>query len=161
MSGALWLPLVSRRFPLHLARVWHGSAVSRRGIRCSCNDRRMRYPSTDELSSAERAFMINATEMDILPGVRGDLDEPLASAGPSDLAAVLLPLLDRDWIEVSRLVPWIAPDGKGGHQPGPAIPRCELPALLADAQNWEYPDDGDWLGRLTLVLTEAGRRIPR
>ncbi|MEU6663806.1 hypothetical protein [Streptomyces sp. NPDC046821] len=121
----------------------------------------MRYPDTDELSSAERAFMINATEIDIPPGVRGDLDEPLVSAGPTELAAVLVPLIDRGWIEVSRLVPWTAPDGNPGLQPGPSIPRRELPALLADADNWKYPDDGEWLGRLTLVLTEAGQKIPR
>ncbi|MBL3665345.1 hypothetical protein JL475_04865 [Streptomyces sp. M2CJ-2] len=121
----------------------------------------MSYPATGELSSAERAFMTNATEIDILPGVRGDLEEPLASASPTDLAAILLPLIDRGWIEVSRLVPWTAPDGEPGLQPGPSIPRHDLPALLADADNWEYPDDGEWLGRLTLVPTEAGQLIPR
>jgi hypothetical protein len=126
-----------------------------------CDDLRVSYPVTDELSSAERAFMINATEIDILPGVRGDLEEPLASAGPAELAAILLPLIDRGWIEVSRLVPWTAPDGNPGLQPGPSIPGQDLPALLTDADNWEYPDDGEWLGRLTLVLTEAGQQIPR
>lgn len=105
--------------------------------------------------------MINATEIDILPGVRGDLDEPLTSGGPSELAAILLPLVDKGWVEVCRLVPWIAPDGGRGFQPGPPFSRRDLPALLADADNWEYPDDGDWLGRVTLVLTEEGRQIPR
>ncbi|MFE0627008.1 hypothetical protein ACFW3D_08580 [Streptomyces sp. NPDC058864] len=121
----------------------------------------MSYPATDELSSAERAFMINATEIDILPGVRGDLDEPLASAGPTELAAILLPLIDKGWIEVSRYIPWTTVDGTPGVQPGPSIPRHDLPALLADVDNWEYPDDFEWLGRLTLVLTEAGQQIPR
>jgi hypothetical protein len=124
-------------------------------------DLRMGYPATDELSSAERAFMINASEIDILPGVRGDLDEPLVSGGPSVLAAILLPLVDKGWIEVCHLVPWTAPDGAQGLQPGPSVPRQDLPALLADAKNWEYPGDGEWLGRLTLVLTESGRRSPR
>lgn len=105
--------------------------------------------------------MINATEIDILPGVRRDLEEALTSAEPSELTAILLPLIDRGWIEVSRLVPWTAPDDKPGLQPGPSIPRHDLPALLADADHWEYPDDGEWLGRLTLVLTEAGQLIPR
>lgn len=105
--------------------------------------------------------MINATEIDILPGVRGDLEEPLASAGPTELAEILLPLIDRGWIEVSRLVPWTAPGGELGFQPGPSLPRDEVPALLADTGQWEYPDDGEWLGRLTLVLTPVGRRIPR
>ncbi|MFE2088784.1 hypothetical protein [Streptomyces sp. NPDC059460] len=38
--------------------------------------------------------------------------------------------------------------------------REELPRLLADADNWEYPDSGEWIGCLTLALTEEGRRIP-
>ncbi|MEU5380940.1 hypothetical protein ABZ359_36440 [Streptomyces sp. NPDC005968] len=104
--------------------------------------------------------MINASEIDILPGVRGDLDESLVSGGPSGLTAILLPLVDKGWIEVCRLVPWTAPDGAQGLQPGPSVPRQELPALLTDAENWEYPGDGEWLGRLTLVLTESGRRVP-
>ncbi|MGW4723759.1 hypothetical protein [Streptomyces sp. NPDC004291] len=43
------------------------------------------------LSAAERAFMLNAFEIDILPGVRGDLDEPLGSAPPGKLVPTLLP----------------------------------------------------------------------
>ncbi|MFF7216054.1 hypothetical protein ACFZAU_36890 [Streptomyces sp. NPDC008238] len=121
----------------------------------------MSYPATDELSSAERAFMINATEIDILPGVRGDLEEPLASAGPAELAAILLPLIDKGWIEVSCYIPRTDPNGTAGFQPGPSIQRHDLPALLADAESWDYPDDFEWLGHLTLVLTEAGRQIPR
>lgn len=37
----------------------------------------------------------------------------------------------------------------------------DLPAVLADAENWKYPQSGTWLGCLTLTLTEAGQRIPR
>ncbi|MFG2898121.1 hypothetical protein ACGFZH_13705 [Streptomyces zaomyceticus] len=121
----------------------------------------MSYPATDELSSEERAFMINATEIDILPGVWGDLDEPLRSGPASDLTPILMPLVDRGWIEVCRVIPWTAPDGEAGFQPGPPIPKQDLPALLADAENWEYPQSGEWFGCLTLVLTEAGRGIPR
>ncbi|MER5996725.1 hypothetical protein [Streptomyces viridosporus] len=121
----------------------------------------MSYPATDELSSAERAFMINATEIDILPGVRGDLPEPLASGPASDLAPILLSLVDRGWIRISRLVPWSAPGGGTGFQPGPFLPRESLPALLTDAGNWEYPADGEWLGRITLILTDAGQQVPR
>ncbi|WP_329187796.1 hypothetical protein [Actinacidiphila glaucinigra] len=66
----------------------------------------MSYPATDQLSSAERAFMIIATEIDILPGVWGDLDEPWVSVGPAELAAVLLPLIDRGWIEDSPHGRW-------------------------------------------------------
>ncbi len=105
--------------------------------------------------------MANAAEIDILPGVRGDLDEPLVSGPFSALGPILLPLVDRGWIEVYRLVPWTAPDGTCGEQPGPPIPKQDLPAVLADAENWEYPRSGTWLGCLTLTLTEAGRRVSR
>ncbi|QIP88251.1 hypothetical protein GLX30_34310 [Streptomyces sp. Tu 2975] len=121
----------------------------------------MSYPATDELSSAERAFMINATEIDVLPGVWGDLDEPLASGHSSDLVPILLSLVDRGWIEVCRVIPWTAPDGATGFQPGPSLPKQVLPALLLDTENWEYPQSGEWLGCLTLTLTEAGQQIPR
>ncbi|MEU6976857.1 hypothetical protein [Streptomyces sp. NPDC046371] len=121
----------------------------------------MSYPATDRLSSAERAFMINATEIDILPGVWGDLDEPLVSGPASALVSILLPLVDRGWIEVCRVVPWTAPDGSLGQQPGLPIPKQDLPAVLANAESWEYPQSGEWLGCLTLTLTEAGQSIPR
>jgi hypothetical protein len=104
--------------------------------------------------------MLNAFESDSLPGVRGDLEEPLASAPAAELAPILLPLVDRGWIEVCRIIPWTAPDGRLGVQPGPPIAREELPALLDDEACWEYPDSGEWLGCLTLVLTERGRQIP-
>ncbi|AJT69477.1 hypothetical protein T261_7880 [Streptomyces lydicus] len=121
----------------------------------------MSYPATDELSSAERAFMISDSEIDILPGVRGDLDEPLASGTASDLAPILLTLVDRGWIEVCRVIPWTAPDGAAGYQMGPPLPRHELPTVLAAPEEWDYPEDSEWLGRLTLTFTEAGRKIPR
>ncbi|MGW5003502.1 hypothetical protein ACWEP8_38280 [Streptomyces hydrogenans] len=121
----------------------------------------MIYPATDQLSSAERAFLINAGEIDILAGVWGDLDEPLHSGPASALVPILLPLIDRGWIAVCRLVPWTAPDGRLGTQPGLPIPRQDVPAVLADDENWEYPKSGDWLGCLTLSLTEAGRKIHR
>ncbi|MFD8543200.1 hypothetical protein [Streptomyces sp. NPDC059649] len=121
----------------------------------------MSCPANNELSSAERAFMINASEIDILPGVRGDLDEPLASRPAADLMPTLLTLVDKGWIEVSRLIPWTAPDGAAGFQPGPSLPEQELVALLSDTTNWEYPESGEWLGCLTLTLTEAGRKVPR
>ncbi|MEU9519705.1 hypothetical protein [Streptomyces sp. NPDC048224] len=74
----------------------------------------MIHPAPDQLSSAERVFMINATEIDILPGVRGDLDEPLASGPALALVPIVLRLVDKGWIEVCRLVPWTAPDGSLG-----------------------------------------------
>ncbi|MFD4947134.1 hypothetical protein ACFWNT_32600 [Streptomyces sp. NPDC058409] len=114
----------------------------------------------DGLSSSESAFMLNVFEIDILPGVRGDLDEPLVSASAAELAPILLSLVDRSWIEVCRVIPWTAPDGSCGFQPGKPITREDLPTLLADADNWDYPDSGDWIGCLTLTLTEIGRQVP-
>lgn len=102
--------------------------------------------------------MLNAFEIDILPGVRGDLDEPLAAASPGELAPILLSLVDRGWIEVCRLIPWTASDEQLGYQPGPPVAREELPGVLADAAAWEYPD-GDWIGSLTLCLTQQGSQI--
>ncbi|MFB4315820.1 hypothetical protein [Actinomadura sp. 21ATH] len=103
--------------------------------------------------------MLNAFEIDILPGVRGDLEKSYENASGAELADVLLPLVDRGWIVVCRVIPWTAPDGSGGFQPGRPIARSELPVLLADDGNWEHPDDGEWIGCLTLVLTARGREI--
>lgn len=93
----------------------------------SCDTLHVIYPAPDQLSSAERAFMINATEIDILPGVWGDLDEPLVSGSASALVPILLALVDRGWIEVCRVVPWTAPDGTPGEQPGLPIAKQDLP----------------------------------
>ncbi|MET9101547.1 hypothetical protein [Streptomyces antibioticus] len=113
----------------------------------------------DALTGAEEAFMVNAYEIDILPGVRGDLGEADRSRPLGELAEVLLTLVDRGWVEVRRVAPWTAPSGESGFQPGDPVARERLPAVLEDAAAWEYPDDGDWIGALTLVGTEAGRRI--
>lgn len=151
---------VPRDSPLVRAREGHAFLSWSRST-LACETPWVNYPATDELSSEEHAFMINATEIDILPGVRGDLDEPLRSGPASDLTPILMPLVDRGWIEVCWVIPWTAPDGGAGSQPGHPIPKQDLPALLADAENWEYPQSGEWLGCLTLVLTEAGRGILR
>ncbi|MFD8972446.1 hypothetical protein [Streptomyces sp. NPDC059593] len=113
----------------------------------------------EDLSAAERAFMLNAFEIDILPGVRGDLDEPLASASPGELLPILLALIDRGWIDVCRVIPWTPPGGGAGEQPGPPLAREELLNALADADNWEYPESGDWIGCVTLTHTPEGRLI--
>ncbi|RMB85070.1 hypothetical protein CTZ28_15770 [Streptomyces shenzhenensis] len=63
------------------------------------------------------------------------------------------------WTEVCRLIPWTAPDGRLGHQPGSPLAREELPGVLPEAAAGEYPD-GDWIGSLTLCLTQQGRQIP-
>ena len=73
----------------------------------------------------------------------------------------MLALIDRGRIEVRRLAPWTSPVGENGFQPGELVPRDQLPAILEDAANWEYPEDGNWIGALTLVETEAGKKITR
>ncbi|MFJ6462351.1 hypothetical protein ACIQM0_15125 [Streptomyces sp. NPDC091387] len=115
----------------------------------------------DTLTKSEEAFMVNSYEIDILAGVWGDLDEADQSRPVNELAAVLLALIDRGWIAVSRLAPWTSPAGERGFQPGELVPRDQLPAILEDAANWEYPEDGDWIGALTLVETGAGKKITR
>ncbi len=105
--------------------------------------------------------MVNSYEIDFLPGVWGDLDEVDQSRPVNELAGILLTLIDRGWIEVHRLAPWTSRSGKKGFQPGESVPRDQLPAILEDAANWEYPEDGNWMGTLTLVETEAGKRITR
>jgi len=113
------------------------------------------------LTVTEKAFMINAFEIDILPGVWGDLEPSVQDAPLAEVAAVLLSLVDRGWMEVRRVAPWTAPDGRTGYQPGDLVPRLELAEVLADPANWEYPDDRSWVGCLTLVETDAGRKISR
>lgn len=44
---------------------------------------------------------------------------------------------------------------------GPPVPEQDLAAVLTNAEKWEYPRSGTWLGCLTLTLTEAGRKIVR
>ncbi|MBC3842370.1 hypothetical protein GXW82_25805 [Streptacidiphilus sp. 4-A2] len=72
----------------------------------------------------------------------------------------MLGLIDRGWIEVRRVAPWTSPSGRDGIQDGELVPRAQLPAILEEPASWEYPD-GDWIGALTLVETEAGEKISR
>lgn len=113
------------------------------------------------LTKSEEAFMVNSYEIDILAGVWGDLDDADQSRPVKELAGILLTLIDRGWIEVRRVAPWTSPFGEQGLQPGELVPRDQLPAVLEDAANWEYPDDGNWIGAVTLVETEAGKKITR
>ncbi|MFJ8376243.1 hypothetical protein ACIQ9I_32360 [Streptomyces sp. NPDC094461] len=115
----------------------------------------------DTLTKSEEAFMVNSYGIDILPGIWGDLDEADQSRPVNELAGILLALIDRGWTEVRRLAPWTSPAGENGFQPGELVPRDRLPAILEDAANWEYPEDGNWIGALTLVETEAGKKITR
>jgi hypothetical protein len=121
----------------------------------------VRQQDWDVLSHVEHCSFINAMEMDILPGVLGDLEPAEQELPFGELAIILLSLIDRGWIEVRRYVRWISPDGLEGLAPGDVVPRSELPEVLADPASWEYPDDPSWLGALTLVRTEAGLVISR
>ncbi|MDZ5445734.1 hypothetical protein U2F26_23885 [Micromonospora sp. 4G57] len=115
----------------------------------------------DNLSHVEQCFFINAAEMDILPGVRGDLDDDERRLPLDELARTLLSLVDRGWIEVRRYERWISENGSEGLTPGDVVPRDELAQVLAEPTNWEYPDDTSWIGALTLVRTETGLVISR
>lgn len=115
----------------------------------------------DNLSYVEQCFFINAMEMDILPGVRGDLDEAERPLPFDELAGILLSLVDRGWIEVRRYERWISDEGLEGLTPGEVVPRPDLPHVLADPVNWEYSDDASWIGALTLVRTDAGLAVSR
>ncbi|MGC4750441.1 hypothetical protein ACLQ28_32955 [Micromonospora sp. DT201] len=113
------------------------------------------------LTHIERAFFINSFEMDLLPGVFGDLDPAQPEPSLSELASVLLNLVDCGWMEMRRYVRRVANDGREGLAHGDPVPGDQLPMLLADPASWEYPDDPSWIGALTLVVTEAGRTISR
>lgn len=104
--------------------------------------------------------MVNSCEIDILAGVWGDLSEADRSLPLAELAGVLLSLIDRGWIEARRIASWTSPSGEKGFQLGELVPRDQLPGVLQDADSWEYPD-GDWIGALTLIETEAGKKITR
>ncbi|MEV4431855.1 hypothetical protein [Streptomyces sp. NPDC049585] len=100
----------------------------------------------DRLTASEQAFMVNTYESDVLAGVWGDLDEAdqALPAGHERVTGILLSLVDRGWVEVRR----------GAER----IPRDRLASVLAEPAEWEYPED-DWSSALTLVTTDAGRRI--
>ncbi|MCX5199358.1 hypothetical protein OOK31_36725 [Streptomyces sp. NBC_00249] len=115
----------------------------------------------EALTDSERAFLINSYEIDILPGVWGDLGEDDQSLPVDELAQVLLRLVDRGWIEVRRIAPWTSPTGEEGLQPGELVPRERLQVLLCDAANWEYPEGDSWIGALTLVETAEGKKVTR
>ncbi|MFI6762045.1 hypothetical protein ACIBF5_23190 [Micromonospora sp. NPDC050417] len=121
----------------------------------------MSLPRWQGLTHVEQAFLINAFEMDLLPGVFGDLDRAQPEPSLSELASVLLRLVDNGWMEMRRYVRWIADDGREGLAHGDPVPRAELAVVLADPLSWEYPDDTSWVGALTLVETESGRAIRR
>jgi hypothetical protein len=119
-------------------------------------------PIWDGLTSIERALLINAMEMDIFPGFIGDLDDDEQDMSQAELAEIVLSLVDKGWFTVHRYEPWISPEGNNGIAPGAQIPRHELSALLADPTTWEYFDrDPSWVGAVTLVEAEAGKKLSR
>lgn len=128
-------------------------------FRPACDDRLVSLREWERLTHIEGAFFINSFEMDLLPGVFGDLDPAQPEPSLSELASVLLRLVDNGWMEMRRYVRWV--DGREGLAHGDPVPRDQLPVLLADPASWEYPDDPSWIGALTLVETEAGRTISR
>jgi hypothetical protein len=110
----------------------------------------------EALTPSEAAFMINSYEFDILPGVWGDLAEADQSRPVTELAPILLSLVDRGWIQVHRVTS-MEPE----LQLGPAVPRDQLSTDLNDPESWEYPEDGTYDDGLKLVLTEPGWNIVR
>ncbi|MEV0455790.1 hypothetical protein [Catellatospora methionotrophica] len=115
----------------------------------------------DTLTAIERAFFVNAMEMDILQGVFGDLTEAEQTLPLHELADVLLSLVDQGLIEVRRYASWVTDDGREGLTPGDVVPLAELIHVLANPTSWEYPEDSTWVGALTLVRTDAGLHLSR
>jgi hypothetical protein len=116
----------------------------------------------DALTNIERAFFINSYEIDILPGVFGDLSDAEKDLPLPELAAILMSLIGQGWIGMHRYIPWTAPDGREGTQPGDLITDDALSELLADPRSWDYATyPGTWVGAPTLVTTETGLTICR
>jgi hypothetical protein len=57
---------------------------------------------------------------------------------------------------VCRVIPWTPLSDGTGFQPDPPLARAELLKALADADNWEYSENGDWIGCVTLTRTPEG-----
>jgi hypothetical protein len=106
--------------------------------------------------------MMNAREHDMLPGVmwdwRTDLDFDDLLARHSELADVLIRLVDQGLVEVRRL--WVDSDGNDQYE---VVARDALSATLAEPAVWAYTDhtrihrdEG-----LAIVETSAGRRLSR
>lgn len=93
------------------------SIMSNAHLQRLCDDCWVSKQEWDALTKSEEAFMVNSYEIDILPGVWGDLDEPDQSRPVNELAGILLALIDRGWIEVRRLAPWTSPPGRTASSP--------------------------------------------
>ncbi|MET7891810.1 hypothetical protein [Streptomyces mirabilis] len=111
------------------------------------------------LTRVEHDLMISATEASgILVYATNSKDEVGHAV---DLPQIVLGLVDRGWVHIHRLERWTSPDGQAGATYGPPIPRAEIPAVLKDPAVWDDPDDPDWIGAVTLSVTETWRALNR
>ncbi|MGW0633370.1 hypothetical protein [Streptomyces sp. NPDC002758] len=109
----------------------------------------------DGLAWVEQDLLVCAQEAwGILPYACSGPDDRGEPASDEDIAAALLGLVDRGWVEVCRLEPWTSPNGESGIQYGPPIPREVLERLLRLPETWDDPVDQSWVGALTLSRTE-------
>jgi hypothetical protein len=113
----------------------------------------------EDLSHIEQCFLVNAFEFDILFGAVAALTDDEQDLPLSELAAILLGLIDRGWIEMCRYVPDRELAIRDALKPGDVIPRHDVPALLADPQTWEPHKSFE--GAPALILTEAGYQVWR
>jgi hypothetical protein len=113
------------------------------------------------LTRIEDELMVCAMEAwGILPYACKATDEKGDPVSDRDVAAAVLALVDRGWVEVRRLEPWTAPDGREGAMYGAVIGRAELPAVLADPDTWDDPEGVSWVGEVTLSQVEGWRTAP-
>lgn len=117
----------------------------------------MDKPTWDSLSKIEHDLMICAIEgWGILP-YACDVDDSGRAVSDADVAAMVLELVDRGWVEIHRLVPWTSPTGAEGVTYGPAVLRADLDELLLDPASWAEPS-GSWVGALTLSRQTSDAR---
>lgn len=145
------MPIPASRFEVYLRapsqQAWNDPAVAQ--------------PTWDRLSRIEHDLMICAMESwGILPHAC-DVDDSGHVVSAIEVAAKVLDLVDRGWIDVHRLEPWTSPDGVNGATYGLAIPRAELDELLANVETWAEPSSSSWIGAVTLAETDLGRQITR
>lgn len=108
------------------------------------------------MTKVEYDLMVCAMEAwGILPYACSGLDDAGNPVADADLAVAVLALVDRGLVEVRRIEPWTAPDGRAGAMYGAPVDRGDLPALLADPDTWDDPGDASWIGEVALARTKA------
>lgn len=111
------------------------------------------------LTDIEEQLMVCAMEAwGILPYARPVPSGSGVPVSTQEMAAAVLALVERGWVEVHLLEPWTAPDGRQGAMYGAAIGRAELPAVLADPDTWDDPESASWVGEVTLSSRVQGWR---